>query len=378
MWEISRQPAPWIRLDRLEPIEVLDDYNGPRLFTVATADGSLMLAYQCGEDRSTSRYLLVPANPQLVAAVRDSKVPLRDALLRGGWSFLIDADRTGSLSEPSLIDAQELPANALPKEGVRLSPTETVLLRIRMIGHRLHGDRVPASVVKRTLDGATGALRSLSARALSMGELAGRPSDDFRKHYDLPAVEFGFHSFEIAFGRPDTSDDLQFDQPIIEKVQTMLSGGLAWAAGKSVDVEHTDDWPAIVEALAKLTPPMSGPIEEVEVSGQLASRRRTPNRLDRHITERVNAARRGLAPTVRTRIFEGKVRELDKDKRTFILRDEGMVTLCVVSFSTDQFEDVNLAFETDIQVTISAYQLSGQTLELINLSFEGDAPVNMA
>ncbi|UCI33254.1 hypothetical protein [Mesorhizobium sp. B4-1-4] len=357
IWQIESTPAPWLRISSLSPLQVLDEFDEPTLFTFKSSDDQLLLAYQCGQDRGISRYLLVPADEHLVSQIEGNRLPLRDALVGGGWAWLVDRLAGGKLTEPVAIDPNKLPATALPKPGATLSIDPRVLLRVRLIGKDLDAHRIPASVVRRALDGTTGAIRALSAYALELDQLSGRPADEFRRFYDLPAVDFGFRSFEIAFGAPNFSERLFDDQPTIEKISEALQKGLTWATEKeAAPVPHSAEWRSIVEALAKLTPPIKGVIESVEVSGRLTGRRARPVQLTRRSAERVANARKTFVPDTRAKAYEGFIRELDKDKKKFILRDAKANDLCVVGFNEDQFEDVNLAFDTDQLVNIVVYE----------------------
>ena len=59
MWHVNGKPisGAWLNL---EPVRVLYDFDGPRIFTCKDVNGTLFLAYQCGEDRETMRFLIVP------------------------------------------------------------------------------------------------------------------------------------------------------------------------------------------------------------------------------------------------------------------------------------------------------------------------------
>ena len=370
MWKIASRPSPWLRVSSLKPAHVLDEYDVPRLFTVTAEDGHLLLAYHCADERATVRYLLVPADDELITKIANNEIALRDALTSRSWAWIVDlAGR--EISTPMAINVRDLPPSALPKAGVRLSRADDVLLRVRMMGKNLAANRVPASVVKKLVDGVTGAVRTLSAQALSVEPSAGRPADLWRRYYDLPAVEFGFQSFEMAFGRPEIPPDLQFDEvSALDKIQSLLTKGLTWAteAGEA-DVVDTPEWSAIADALAKLAPPHTGIVEEVQVSGELAGRRRRPVRLTRATSDRIAAARKRLTPDKRSRTHEGFVREFDKDKLTFILRDARHRTICEVSCAQEQYDDVYLAFDADKLVNIVVYEMATPPVELVSITF---------
>ncbi len=113
-------PAP--ELTTLDPVEILDDYDGPRLFTVEASDGRRLLAYQCGETASADQFLLVPTDRSTITALQANDVPLRDALTGAGIGWRLDRFRDGRLTCLTAIDIAALPAAALPMPEARLHP----------------------------------------------------------------------------------------------------------------------------------------------------------------------------------------------------------------------------------------------------------------
>ena len=216
MWTVATKPTEWPELRDLTPEQVLDEYDGLPLFTVRSKDDYLLLAYQCAQDSDVERYLIVPADDALIGALNSNKVTLRDALTGRGWAWLIDRRTDGTVTNLGAVDPNILPASALPREGTRISPAGEVLLRLRMVGEAITSDQVPANVVRRAVEGATGAVRTLVRHALRMQSSTGRPAESFRRYYDLPAVGFAFGSFQIEFGAPafDGQPPLDADEAI--------------------------------------------------------------------------------------------------------------------------------------------------------------------
>ncbi|MGC8474743.1 MAG: DUF6575 domain-containing protein [Acetobacteraceae bacterium] len=372
MWDFVGEEVTWPRIDHLRPVHVLDEYDGPRLFTLRAEGGLLLLAYQCAEDATGERFLLVPAGPDLIDAIERNDIPLRTALLRAGWAWIVDRRRDGGCSPLRRIDPATLPANALPAADVYLSPAEPPFLRLRLIGPALVGHHVPASIVRQALNGAADALRLLVAQAQSQSPAGGRPPEAFRRLYDLPATGFAFGSFSITFASPQSAGQGALDDhAIMEAVGALLRRGLAWAsAAEYAAPDAGGEWSSIVEALSKLAPPLRGSVSEVEIGGVLVASGGAPTRLSRTAAERIRAARKLLASARTSRTLEGQVREFDKDKLTFILRDATGGTLGSVSFSEQHYDDVWTAFDTERKVVIIADPLpSGQMLDLVSISF---------
>lgn len=372
MWDFAGEEVTWPRIDHLRPEHVLDEYDGPRLFTLRAEGGLLLLAYQCAEDATGERFLLVPAGPDLIDAIERNDIPLRTALLRAGWAWIVDRRRDGGCSPLRRVDAASLPATALPAEDAYLSPTEPPFLHLRLSGPAMGQHHVSASIVRQALTAASDALRLLVGQAQSERPAGGRPPEAFRRLYDLPATGFAFGSFSITFASPQSVGQGGLDDPaILEVVGTLLRRGLAWASAAEDAAPGADaEWRSIVEALAKLAPPLRGSVSEVEVGGALVASGGGPTRLTQAAAERIRAARKLLASARTSRTLEGQVREFDKDKLTFILRDAAGGTLGSVSFSEQHYDDVWTAFDTDRKVVIIADPFpSGQTLDLVSISF---------
>jgi hypothetical protein len=376
MWTVATRPANWPLLDSLAPKHVLDEYDGPRLFTVESAEGDLLLAYLCAQDDDIERFLIVPADAALVSAIDQSKITLREALIGRGWAWLVDRKKDGVLSNLCKVEPTLLPTSALPRAGVRLDPGKEPLLRLRMVGETVTPDGVPASVVRRAVDGATGAVRILIRQALRMQSSMGRPAESFRRYYDLPAVGFSFGSFEIEFGAPVPGGQLLLDSDqALKIVHRLMSDGLKWATNTaSGEPPANPEWAAIVEALAQLAPPQKGPVSLVEVSGALAGGPSVAFPLTRASSDRIGNARRRLSVERNARTHEGFVREFDKDRLTFILRTAAGETIRSVSFSEDRYGDAWLAFDTERPVTIVVEELPGTPVaDLVSITFMAGA-----
>jgi hypothetical protein len=372
MWSIEARECGWLRLSSLTPEEVIDDIDGPRLFTVRSADGLLLLAYQCGEDRETERFLLVPASEYLISSIKSGTISIRDALAPQAWAWIVDRDRRGEIGAPAIVDVPRLPEKALPRPGVFLHRQPDPLLRIRMVGATLGPTRVPSSVVRRAIDGATGAVKVLVSHVLDTRRVTGRPADWFRRYYDLPTLGFAFKSFEVSFGTPESAAQASpIDADVADDVRRLFKIGLEWAAESSnFDFSDEPDWIAITEALAKLTPPRKGVIERVEIGGALSGSARKPVILTRETTEKISYARKHLANDRRKKIYQGVAREFDKDKMAFALRRANGATIRTVRFSEEQYDEAYEAFESNAPITVFAFEYpDSQAVDLISIAY---------
>lgn len=375
IWSVATESS-WLKLSQLEPVRVLDDVDGPRLFTVLADSGQSLLAYMCGEDDKVERFLLVPTSDRIIQEIANNKVSLRDALTQQALMWMVDRQRDGSLSTPMSVDYSELPESALPRAGAYLGPMPRTALRVRLTGAELVPGMVPASVVKRAVEGTTNAIKTLFRHVLEMQKDAGRPTEWFRRYYDLPTTGFAFRSFEVSFGLPEppAQQDLAEDKDVLKKVSGLLAQGLEWASATSEkDVPKDLEWAAIVEAISHLTPPQKGVVETVEVSGILANCPRGTITLSRTASERVGYARKKLAAHNPSEVtYEGVVREFDKDLLTFWLRQPDGTDILHVTFTPDQYNDALLAFDTEKLVTVFAYRTASKSGDLISIAFKGD------
>ena len=378
IWTVATTACPWFKLSRLVPERVLDELDGPRLFTARTDDGQLVLAYLCAEDAEIERFLLVPTSGQILQSIERNELTLRDALTQQAQMYLADRHFDGSVTGTEQVDAARLPESALPRHGVYLDPIPSPLLSIRLIGDALVPGKVPSSVVRRAVDGASGAMKALIRHVLDVRVDAGRPTEWFRRFYDLPATGFAFRSFEVSFGDPEPQmqADLIEGQDVLEEVARLLDDGLAWAVGGSdPSTVESREWRAIVEALSHLTPPQKGVIAEVQVGGRLARRTGNAVSLTRSASDRVSLARKRLAAENPTEVsLEGYVREFDKDRLSFYLRKADGTDIAQVAFSAEQYDDAWLAFDTERVVTVFAYRApnSARNVELVSIACKGD------
>jgi hypothetical protein len=169
---------------------------------------------------------------------------------------------------------------------------------------------------------------------------------------DLRVQRVAFGSFELAVreGHPEEREQLRLgipevsDQPgklsptappdekaedeAFTRVRQLFTAGLAWAANPeqpplSEAFADVEEGRAVLVAIRGLTPDIESDVEEVEISGRLVEARPEPTvRLDQEARRRVRAQTAAVIPPEKE-IFtmEGRIGEMDWDKKTFILRD---------------------------------------------------------
>ncbi len=194
----------------------------------------------------------------------------------------------------------------------------------------------------------------------------GRPDEFLRRLFDLPTQQVGFTSFEISFRMPIEEENLftlsgqkSPEAEILEDVGNLLKKGLKWltteAGTKGVYFpEDPDESAVVLRALKELTPSSQGRIEHLEVKGRLIDSQIKPVTLDRSARQLVNNAIRNLSLEPQLLNLEGRIRELDRDRMSFELREiKGAQTSQRFVFDEEIFEDVFQAFEEGTRVKVA-------------------------
>jgi hypothetical protein len=301
--------------DRLPVDRVLYEAEYPVLFTTTTVQGQPLLAYVADDTQAEIVTLLAPLSSSNLAALEVGTLGVREAL-SASWLWLHMAGRDGS--RLWAVDAEEIPADHLPLPGTPVSPDHEPVLRTRAIGENVVLGRMPASVVAFVADSTRKAFKTLLDFTFDRNA-EGRPTEEHRALYDLPVQQFAFASFELSFGAPP--EDL-FERREVLAAADKLRQGLLWASDVAnehpLPVERDDERAAILRAVLLLTPPASGAITEVQVSGTWVSRGRV--RLTRASRLKVRRELKAVEDEF-VASYIGRVRELDVDNLSFILRE---------------------------------------------------------
>lgn len=185
------------------PEQTLYELDSPMIFTFRDTSG-LLLAYMCGEDQGSSRFIAVPTSASIVAELVSGYISVIAALSQP-WCWCLDVNTKGTVVRCWVTSMGELPSAVLPAEDVLLNPALEPLFAVKVEGRNLGLRNVPASVVKRAVDGAYTALKKLSEED---GGVMGRPSETRRQLYDLSTRKVALGSFEISFGAPTPTQEV--------------------------------------------------------------------------------------------------------------------------------------------------------------------------
>jgi hypothetical protein len=376
MWNIQSKPIDKSRFHPFEPVEVFYDFDGPRIFTVNDADGELNLAYWSDEDEHVCRYVVVPTTAKLVDSLRSGSISVFDALQQPRC-WLCDISPDGGIVECQRVDFDDIPPDSLPAIGTMLLPTLEPLLTLRAIGAEIVPGQIPSSVIRACVEGVQKAFKVLSEYVLEEPSHAGRPTQFLRRLFDLPMQRFAFRSFEVSFRMPveeqnlfTTTGQKSPEAETLEEVGTLLKKGLKWltttAGAEGVySPDNPDEGAVVLRALKELTPSSQGSIERLELNGQLIGPRHSPLVLERSARQLVNTAihTRSLEPQPVD--LEGRIRELDKDRLSFELRE---ITAPPHTrrfvFDEELLEEVFQALKDDVRVRVT-----GKTFPVKNLVY---------
>lgn len=370
MWSLNSPQCTPQRFGIFQPEEVLYEFDVPMIFTFRGEDG-LFLAYLSVEDNDTqtARYLTVPANKKLIDELKTGSKTVFEALNQP-WLWVVDVSYEGVINAAWQVDdIAQIPDTAKPTKDAMLWPELMPFFSYRLIGDGLEKGRVPASVVARAIDGTTTAIKQLmrAVSAIAMGH--GR-SENWLKHlYDLPTQSFAYNSFEVSFrsgADPTQSDITGLDLDPYSDGHKKLNSALKWLTDESdIELDLT-----MLSVLNNLVPPSHGIVKEVEIKGHLLGNNVV--RLKRIHTTKV---RNAISSAKRERSLletEGRIKEFDKDKLSFMLRQRpNNQPELNCFFNEDIYDDVDYAFSSeDIRVIIQGRLLPNRSNSLEVIAIE--------
>ncbi len=370
IWQIPGRAMDAASLGALEPEEVLLDVDGPRLYVTLLPNGERALAYQCAEDCDRIGWLVVPTDALSIDRLRRGDIALSLALAQP-WIWFVEQSGHGVIRVVRRIEIGDVPSRYLPVKWITLPPEKEPLLEVRVTGAALRSALVPASVVRRTVDGAMHAMKVLVEHALQSVAVAGPPKEWLRRYYDLPIERFAFGSFEVTFGDPSVPEHesvLPRERDALQQVAATLRHGIARVVERTLDQHATEpDLEVALEALAGLLPPASGAVEEVYLGGWLVGDR-VHVRFDREHSRSVRKARlRNQRELVLERLV-GEVREFDKDALSFTLRSHDLTIDRACGFPVALYEDAFAAFTEAYPVVVVGHQRrDGKILDVLAL-----------
>ncbi|MCK5806562.1 MAG: hypothetical protein KAI66_27275 [Lentisphaeria bacterium] len=323
-----------------QPKQVLYEFDGPCIFTTVTPHGLLFLAYLSEdlEDKKLLRFIVSTSSEQTISELKDGAVTVREALDRGTL-WIVDVDYAYVPKRAAVVAVDQLPEDALPPHSTMLRADLEPAMIVRLEGTEIRQGAIPAAVFLQAAEIAGKGLKPVFdwAAREQRQDRSGRPPEWLRDLYGLPAQRFAFGSLEVAFRAVDVTAEQQTTLPLdAAGIQTprqiqrdawqAIREGIEWAASGNDALpssRNDEKWRAILESIKRMTPASTGPVDSIKVWGQALGRLKNAFELDRSAAKRIRSRLTELkkAQEVQLRVFTGRVRDLDLDRLTFIMRD---------------------------------------------------------
>ena len=121
LWPVQLQSLPRSNFTKVEPQDVLVDYDGPITFTFQDDVGQLMLAHSVGADGKAVRFIVAPTSAATVTCLKAGAISVRAALDQP-IIWLLDATADGTITGQWIGTLSAIPSDVLPAEGITLLP----------------------------------------------------------------------------------------------------------------------------------------------------------------------------------------------------------------------------------------------------------------
>ena len=335
---------------------VLYEAEQPIIFLTHSTVGQPLLAYLAHETADFSYFVLASASSAKIRMLELGTIGVREAIC-SDWMWLARSNVTNSSAELWSVVEADIPNDYLPVPGTPLLPEHTVVFATRALGEGIELGRMPCSVISLVADSARASLKA-ALDYVRGTNTEGRPTDAQRALYDLPVQRLRFASFEVGLAEPHA--DLFRDESV-QRAVAILEQGLIWAEAESNHTASPGNSPeereAVLRATLALTPPSSGAVSAIEVSGAWLKGRRF--HLSRNSRRKVSRQLQNLR-TERIVLYSGRIGEIDDDNLSFILRETDDGVDHRGSFPEDLLDDMRLHYYESNRVQISGVELSGR------------------
>lgn len=343
------------------PVErILYEAELPVLYITKTLQDQTALAYVADDNEEGLFTLVVLLSKKTLLGLDNGTVSARDALaLAPPWLHWTNGSASASWS----FDLEDLPPKHLPHSHFMINPQHEPLIRTRATGESIVLGHMPASVVAFVADATRKAVKTVLDWSFATNP-DGRPTDRHRGLYDLPIQSFAFSSFELSFAPPDQG---MFSGSEIRSAAEKLNAGLRWASGDDTVVLPTDveEREVVLRAALALTPPSSGVISEIHLSGTWLPAKNVT--LTRSSRGRVRSALQAV-DSENLVTYSGRLEEIDIGKFTFTLRGTPEGIERKGSFAEELTEEM-LAL-TSRSVVVAGVERRGK-LEVYAVAVEG-------
>lgn len=351
----DRIQADWIdwplAIDR-----VLYEAEQPIVFVTHSTSGQSLLAYLAHESASGTDYILASASARKIQQLEHGAVGVREALC-ADWMWILRRNTETNTFDVWSISEEMIPDEYLPVSNTGLAPEHSVVFSARALGDGIAMGKMPCSVISLVAESARSSLKAIFGFVCE-ANTEGRPTDTQRALYDLPVKQLRFASFEIGLGEPNQA---LFTDDVLQTAISRLTHGLEWAQSSSEDDylqgQSKQEQEIVLRATLALTPPSSGVVSAIEVSGTWFGGRRF--HLDRTARSKVSRRLRTLR-SERIVVFSGRIGEIDDDNLSFILREANDGIDHKGAFPEALLDDMRTHYYESNRVEISGVELNGR------------------
>lgn len=349
---ISADLVAWpLAIDR-----VLYEAEQPIVFLTHSTSGQSLLAYLAHESTSGIDYILASASPRKIQQLEQGAVGVREALC-ADWMWILRWNTETNTSGVWSITEAMIPDEYLPIPGTGLLPEHSVVFAARALGDGIVLGKMPCSVISLVADSARSSLKAVFD-FVREANTEGRPTDAQRALYDLPVQQLRFGSFEVGLGEPNPE---LFPDNSLQTAITRLASGLEWAESATEDDavpgQSQQEQEVVLRATLALTPPSSGVVSAIEVSGTWLGGKRF--HLDRTARSKVSRRLRSLR-SERIVVYSGRIGEIDDDNLSFTLREASDGVDHRGAFPDELLDDMRTHYYESNRVEISGVELNGR------------------
>ena len=223
-------------------------------------------------------------------------------------------------------------------------------LWLRLEGPRLHWPEAPTSVLAAMLEILRKGVQAV-AEFTSRGALATRPTAALKRACDLQVVAMAPGSLQVGLRAPGGEELAEVATAALD---TYLAAA-AWAGSDQEEASLAAEVPdAATRRLAltevgRLVPRHRGDVDRVELSGSAMGRRGRVS-LERATRLRIGSALAATSTAMESQ-YTGQLREIDLDRRSFILRKADDVTEIPCEYPEELMEAAKEALDKRVQVT---------------------------
>lgn len=220
-------------------------------------------------------------------------------------------------SKPYINKIQDLRAQIDEYLGISQVNTNYDLV-VRVAGENIGFGQAPISVVANTLKNFKTAMLSIAKNVHGYPDVESLPSN-IRSQFDL--IFSGSFSGSIQLGLKMPYHQLSLFENNLEEVTTILETGLKWVSSNGSDIELEEVIPnkelrvEVLKGILKLTPSKTNNIQSLHIYGEMVS---GEYRLDMNSREKIKSYFNDEEDTYQV---VGIIREIDLDKKKFILRN---------------------------------------------------------